>query len=136
MQMKSVTLQQIAALLNLPAPEEGSRSVTGLATLDVAGPDELSFLGSETYLKQFASTRAAAVIVQKKLKLPKQLPPVPLLLVDDADLSMAKVLELFAPPIPRPPAGVPFPGNARGRPLAFRPGLAYVGSSKCRYGRP
>jgi UDP-3-O-[3-hydroxymyristoyl] glucosamine N-acyltransferase len=28
------------------------------------------------------------------------------LLVDDADLAMSRVLELFAPPIPRPPVGV------------------------------
>ena len=30
----------------------------------------------------------------------------PVLLVDDADLAVAKVLQRFAPPVPRPPAGV------------------------------
>jgi UDP-3-O-[3-hydroxymyristoyl] glucosamine N-acyltransferase len=30
----------------------------------------------------------------------------PLIIVDDAELAMAKVLEFFAPPVPRPPAGI------------------------------
>jgi UDP-3-O-[3-hydroxymyristoyl] glucosamine N-acyltransferase len=37
-----------------------------MATLADAGPTDLSFLGSDAYLKQFAATKAAAVIVQKR----------------------------------------------------------------------
>ncbi len=73
--------------------------------LDDATPDELSFLGSETYLKKFAGTRAAAVIVQKRVKLPPTLPATTLFIVEDADLAMAKVIALFAPPVPRPATG-------------------------------
>lgn len=110
--MPSLTLAEIAALLHVPAPAgHGDRSVTGMATLTEAGPGDLSFLGSDTYLKQFATTQAGAVIVQKRVKLPRDAmgaagattPPV--FVVDDADLAVARLLERFAPPVPRPPVG-------------------------------
>lgn len=103
--MKSITLGQVAALLGCPSPDEPQRVVTGMATLDEAEPCQVSFLGSDAYLEQFKATRAAAVIVQKRVKLPPA-PAVPVLVVDDADLAVARVLEALAPPVPRPPAGV------------------------------
>ncbi|HEV2294062.1 MAG TPA: UDP-3-O-(3-hydroxymyristoyl)glucosamine N-acyltransferase [Tepidisphaeraceae bacterium] len=106
--MPSLTLTEIAALLNVPAPAgRAERSVTGMATLAEAGPNDLSFLGSDAYLKQFAATKAAAVVVQKRVKLPRELPPSapPVFVVDDADLAVARILQHFAPPVPRPPVG-------------------------------
>jgi UDP-3-O-[3-hydroxymyristoyl] glucosamine N-acyltransferase len=100
------TLSDIASRLNIPVTGGGAdRPVTGLATLTEATETELSFLGSEQYLAQFAQTRAAGVIVQRKVRF-RTPPHVPTLVVDDADLAVASVLELFAPPIPRPPQGV------------------------------
>lgn len=100
------TLAEIADLIGCTAPpKDGSRGISGLNSLDEAGPDELSFLSTEGYLRDFEATKAAAVIVQKKVKLPAG-STVPVLLVDDADLAASRVLELFAPPVPRPPAGV------------------------------
>ncbi|MEA2710413.1 MAG: UDP-3-O-[3-hydroxymyristoyl] glucosamine N-acyltransferase [Phycisphaerales bacterium] len=72
--------------------------------LGEAGGDQLSFLGSDKYLAQFSKTRAAAVIVQKRVKLPPDHGRM-IFLVDDADLAVAKLLEKFAPPIARPPVG-------------------------------
>ena len=40
-----------------------------MAVLDRAGENELSFLGSDAHLNEFAATRAAAVIVQKRVRL-------------------------------------------------------------------
>jgi len=100
------TLGEIAALLGCPPPPDPQRRVAGLATLREAGPEDLSFIGAESFGGQFAETRAAGVIVKRKLKLPPAPAGAALLLVDDADLAVAKVLELFAPPVPRPPAGV------------------------------
>jgi UDP-3-O-[3-hydroxymyristoyl] glucosamine N-acyltransferase len=99
---KDVTLGQIAALLGCTAPagREG-QVVTGMATLTEAGPSELSFLGSDAFLKQFHATRAAAVLVQKSVKLPTAI-NTPALIVDDADLAVSKVLDLYAQPVPRP----------------------------------
>lgn len=39
------------------------RGFTGMAALDQAGPDDISFLGNERYRPQFAATRAGAVLV-------------------------------------------------------------------------
>ena len=100
------TLAEIAELLNLPLPAgAGSIAITGVATLPDAKGDELSYLGSDRLLPQFAQTRAGAVLVQRRVKLPAD-PGRPVLLVDDADLAVAKVLEFFAPPIPRPAVGI------------------------------
>lgn len=102
---QAVTLADIARTLNVPTPPGSAEvALTGMATLSEARPGEMSFLGSEQYLKDFARTQAAAVIVQRKVRLHGEL-PVPVLVVDDADLAVARVLELFSPPTPRPPVG-------------------------------
>ena len=104
--MPSLTLAEIAALLHVPTPPGlGDRAMTGMATLAEAGPGDLSFLGSDAYLKQFAATKAGAVIVQKRVKLPRDGVHTPVFVVDDADLAVAKILKHFAPPVPRPPVG-------------------------------
>src|SRR6186997_2254687 len=94
----TTTLGEIASLLGYPAPAAGlaQRAVKGMATLGEAGPEELSFLGSDQYLKDFETTRALAVIVQKRVKLTEPARArTPTFVVDDADLAVAKVLELF-----------------------------------------
>jgi UDP-3-O-[3-hydroxymyristoyl] glucosamine N-acyltransferase len=103
--MAALTLSDIAAFLNVPAPAGATaRRVTGVATLTEASPDNISFLGSDKYLDEFQATRAAAVLVQKRVKLPPDHGRA-VFLVDDADLAVAKLLEQFAPPVPRPPVG-------------------------------
>src|SRR5215218_10175382 len=102
--MPRLTLSEVAQLLNCPSPSEPARTVTGVATLTDAAGDDVSFLGSEKYLPDFEKTKAAAVIVQKRVKLPAG-SRIPVLLVDNADLAVAQLLERFAPPIPRPPVG-------------------------------
>ncbi len=103
-----LTLAEIATLLHVPAPAPADRTVSGMATLAEAGPNDLSFLGSDAYLKQFAITKAGAVVVQKRVKLPQGAAAAtnpPVFVVDDADLAVAKLLEHFAPPVARPPVG-------------------------------
>jgi UDP-3-O-[3-hydroxymyristoyl] glucosamine N-acyltransferase len=92
--------------LNASAPAGAADlDLTGAAMLADAGETELSYLGSDKFLKDFAATRAAAVIVQSKIDLPPDTAR-PVLRVDNADLAMARVLEAFAPPIARPAPGV------------------------------
>jgi UDP-3-O-[3-hydroxymyristoyl] glucosamine N-acyltransferase len=99
------TLAEIAAVLNLSAPADAQRKISGIAALEDAGASDISFLTADSYLAKFKLTKAAAVIVNKKVKLPPNSRPV-ILIVDDADLAVGKVLELFAPPIPRPSVGI------------------------------
>lgn len=100
------SLSQIAEILGVAAPANvADLSVLGIATLAEAGESDLSFLGNDRFLSQFLETRAAAVIVQKRVKLPASNSK-PVLLVDDADLAAAKVAQHFAQPIWRPPVGI------------------------------
>src|SRR6185436_18895069 len=102
--MRVITLREIAAKLNVPAPNN-DLAISGINTLRHATNTELSFLGSDTYLNEFANTAAAAVLVQKRVHLPPN-PRTPILIVDDADLAVAQLLTLFAPLVPHPPVGV------------------------------
>ncbi len=67
---RGIGLREIAGMVGCAPPAENVQ-ITGIATLADAGPGDLSFLGSEAYLKQFKTTRAAAVLVQKKLQVPE-----------------------------------------------------------------
>jgi UDP-3-O-[3-hydroxymyristoyl] glucosamine N-acyltransferase len=102
----SIPLSQIASLVGVVLPP-GNPSVfiTGVASLTDAGPDEISFLSSDAFVKNFTTTRAAAVLVQKKVKLRGESHTI-VLRVEDAELALAKVLELLAQPVPRPAPGV------------------------------
>ena len=97
-------MRDIAATLGCAAPP-GDLYVTGVANLTEAGPQDISFLGSEALLKEFNASGAGAVLVQRNLHV-KESSRTIVLRVDDADLAMAKVLESFAPPRARPAAGV------------------------------
>jgi UDP-3-O-[3-hydroxymyristoyl] glucosamine N-acyltransferase len=104
----SFTLSQIAERLGCSAPSgsNASLTITGPGALNDAGPSEISFLSSKKYLRQFIATKAGAVIVSRSIKL-RPTPDGPeVLLVDDAEAAMSRVLEMFAPPVPHPPPGV------------------------------
>lgn len=101
-----VTLAEIAELMGCPAPPGADRQpITGLATLDEAAADQLTFVGTEQYAPLLATSQAAGAIVQRRIKVPPQWES-RVLRVDDADLAVAKVLRLFAPPVPQPPVGI------------------------------
>jgi len=57
------TLAEIAARLGGELRGDGRRMIRGLATLDAAGPEELSFLANPKYRSQLAASRAGAVIL-------------------------------------------------------------------------
>ena len=132
-----LTVSDIAQILNCPAPPGSSRPITGVATLTEATDAELSFIGSEKYLSDFEKTHAAVVIVQKRVKLPPNHGK-SVLLVDDADLAVATILEQLAPPVPRPPIGrhhqaVVAPSASIGDNARIGPNV-FVGDG-CRIGR-
>jgi UDP-3-O-[3-hydroxymyristoyl] glucosamine N-acyltransferase len=103
----SMTVDQIAELIGCAAPPQGGRRIiTGVAALECAASCDLAYLSSDRYLKDFQSTQAGAVIVQQRVKLPPDERNTAVLVVDDAELALAKVLTALAPPIPRPPIGI------------------------------
>jgi UDP-3-O-[3-hydroxymyristoyl] glucosamine N-acyltransferase len=103
-----MNLAELAALLNCPAPtgDSAKRIITGVAALESATPSDVSYLSADKYLEEFARTQAGAVLVQKRVKLPEGESRIPVLILDDAELGIAKLLAAFAPPVPRPPVGI------------------------------
>jgi UDP-3-O-[3-hydroxymyristoyl] glucosamine N-acyltransferase len=75
-------------------------TITGVATLDAAGPEEVSFFTQPRYREQLAGTRAAAVLVRSFAK-----SPVPQILVAEPQAVVASLLERFHPE-PAPPVGI------------------------------
>jgi UDP-3-O-[3-hydroxymyristoyl] glucosamine N-acyltransferase len=69
-------------------------SLTGMAALDAAGPQDVSFLGNEKYHEAFLKTRAAAVIVPRGVTDGPQ--GAALIAVDNPSLAFAVVVRHFA----------------------------------------
>ena len=59
----SYSLTQLAAQFDLEFRGDGETNLSGLATLQDADPDQLSFLASANYAKYLTSTQAGAVIL-------------------------------------------------------------------------
>jgi UDP-3-O-[3-hydroxymyristoyl] glucosamine N-acyltransferase len=70
------------------------RTFTGMAALDQAGPDDISFLGNEKYRPQFATTRAGAVMVPRNVN--DGPPDAALIGVDNPTLAFSVVVRHFA----------------------------------------
>ncbi|HET6249945.1 MAG TPA: UDP-3-O-(3-hydroxymyristoyl)glucosamine N-acyltransferase [Tepidisphaeraceae bacterium] len=99
------TLREIAALLNVEAPSGQDVFISGIAALSEATGAEMSYVGNDAFARELGTCNAAALIVQENVKLPATWTR-PVLRVKDAELAVAKVLEMVAPPFQRPPVGV------------------------------
>jgi UDP-3-O-[3-hydroxymyristoyl] glucosamine N-acyltransferase len=66
--MPRFTLGQIANLLGCDLTVNSEREITGVSTIERAGPDELTFLANPKYASKIKSTRAAAIIASEPLK--------------------------------------------------------------------
>jgi UDP-3-O-[3-hydroxymyristoyl] glucosamine N-acyltransferase len=100
------TLADIAQLIGCPPPPGSeSREVRGIASIADARADELTYVSSDQYVPALDTTQAAAAIAQRRLRIPPAWEN-RVMRVDDANFAVAKVLGLFAPPVPRPPAGI------------------------------
>lgn len=66
-------LADLLAKFNMPCDIVGDREreITGVATLDEAGPTEVSFLSNAKYEKALSTTRAGVVIVSKDQQVPE-----------------------------------------------------------------
>lgn len=82
-------------------------SVRSLEAIDRAEGDQLTFIGDEKHARHWAQSQAGAALVTRGLE-PTDDPQQsrPLIYVDNADLAMARVLELFAPAVPVPEPGI------------------------------
>lgn len=102
--MPQLTLAQVAAAAGGEVFGDGSRAVTGVAPLDEAGPEHLSFVANAKYFAYIATTRAGGLLVPRdgEVPLPEGASGVR---VDDPHAALARVLPLLYPEA-APPAGV------------------------------
>lgn len=98
---RSFRLEELAARIAGRVVGNGEREIRGVATLDRAGPGELSFLTNPKYRKAAEGSRAGAVLVGPGVRLAGR----DLLEAPEPYVALAEILELFHPET-RPPAGV------------------------------
>jgi UDP-3-O-[3-hydroxymyristoyl] glucosamine N-acyltransferase len=101
---QAVTVADLARHLGAEVEGDATRVIRQVETLEHAGTDALSWLGSPRYLSQFGKTRAAAVLVPHDLAVSAADQTV--IRVADPDLALCKALTLLGASPERVPAGV------------------------------
>ena len=94
-------LRELAERLDCRLEGDGSLEITGVATLQDAGPGQVTFFANPKYLPQLRQTRASAVIAGEKADGTQAA----ILRVRDPYLAFARAVELFADTW-RPSAGI------------------------------
>lgn len=102
---KSYSIQEICAHLRGELAGNKQLEINGVEFIDSAQPGHLTFIGQKKYLNLWPGSSASAAIIDKKLGLEPDEGRA-LIRVDNADLAMAEVLEMFAPQPPSCDAGV------------------------------
>jgi len=88
--MQSKTLNQLAEHVGGKIVGDGQRVVTGAATIETAGADEITFLANKKYIPQLATTKAGAVITAKQVETQANL-----LIADDPYYAFMQIIELL-----------------------------------------
>ncbi|MBC8023771.1 MAG: UDP-3-O-(3-hydroxymyristoyl)glucosamine N-acyltransferase [Burkholderiales bacterium] len=92
---RQVKLRDIVAKLGGEAVGEVSAPITGVATLDSAGPGQIAFLANPKYRAKLATTRAAAVILGPG---DRDAASIPRIVSENPYAYYAKTVALFNPP--------------------------------------
>jgi len=127
--MNQFSIQEIAEQVSGELVGKKDTVITGLGQIEQAISGELTFIGSRKYANLWEQSQASAALVNHNLDLAPGKRS--LVLVASADLAMAQVLELFAPPPPAISAGVHAtavvdPTAVLGRNVSIGPGC-YLG---------
>ena len=97
--MKSYSIQQINDVLKGTIIGDTSIIITAPEQLELATSSEISFIGNKKYEKFWETSKACAAIVNEDISIQPGKNRV-FIKVQNADLAMSQVLELFAPPTP------------------------------------
>jgi UDP-3-O-[3-hydroxymyristoyl] glucosamine N-acyltransferase len=93
----SLTLKKIADAISADLVGD-DLTVEGVATLEEADANQVSFCFDQRKLSELHETKAAAVVVPKKSKEIQEQAPCSVLLVEQPRLALSKLLEVFYPP--------------------------------------
>ncbi len=103
--MKSITTREIADRVSGRLVGPGDIVVHSLEQLDQAGLDQLTYIGDANHVTQWLESEAPAALVTDHLNIEPG-DGRAFIVVKNADLAMAELLTIFAPPTPLPPEGV------------------------------
>jgi UDP-3-O-[3-hydroxymyristoyl] glucosamine N-acyltransferase len=98
---KKFTVAQLAEIANAQLIGSGKAEVCRAAPFESAGPDCITFAAEEELLKKISNCKAAAIIVSRKVD-----SAIPLLVVDNVERALIKILSEFMPLLSKPPAGI------------------------------
>ena len=91
----ALTLREIVARLGGEALGEVAAALTGVATLESAGPGDITFLANPKYRSKLATTRAGAVILSPG---DRDAAAIPRIVSDNPYAYYARTVALFHPP--------------------------------------
>lgn len=94
--MKSFTIQEINTLLEGTLVGTTNQKINGLGEIREATNEQLTFIGSTKYLRLWPESKACAAIVNDTLPIEADENRA-FIQVKNADLAMAKLLEVFSP---------------------------------------
>lgn len=97
--MKSYSVKEISELLSGEVVGSTSNRILSPEQLELAGNDQISFIGNKKYEKLWADSKAAVAVVNTDIGIEPGENRA-FIKVNNADLAMSKVLELFAPAPP------------------------------------
>jgi len=121
-----MTLGQIAKSLGVALEGDPDQEVTGVAPLETARPDQISFCTHPKYAALARTSRAGALLVPRDAKFPGSL-----LKADNPQAVLIDLLQLFHPPR-TPPGGIhpsaQVEASARVHPTATVGALTVIGS--------
>ena len=98
--MKSFTIKEINNILKGELVGDTNQQINGPEQLEKAGNNHITFVGSKKYVRLWETSKACAAIVDEKLEIEPGENRA-LIKVKNADLAMAKLLEVFDPGLPQ-----------------------------------
>lgn len=98
--MKSFTIEEINEILNGDLQGTTNEKINGPEQLEKAEKNHITFIGSRKFIKLWDTSKASAAIVNDNLKIEAGENRA-LIRVKNADLAMAKLLEVFDPGPPQ-----------------------------------
>lgn len=97
--MKSYSVTEISEVLNGELVGSTSNQILSPEQLELAGNDQISFIGNKKYEKLWADSKASVAVVNSDISIEPG-DNRAFIKVNNADLAMSKVLEMFAPAPP------------------------------------
>lgn len=97
-------LSDIARRLGISIEPDDDRTLARVASLEDARETDLSYISSDRFLERFVASQAGVIIAPLSLTLPES--KATILRVADAELAIGKVLEIMAPNLAPPRAGI------------------------------